>query len=257
MSKVAEAVCPTDQQAVNPGYTVCGECADRLWQELHWLADCYEHLFPALTHRLNVERAEQVKVAGGKDPMVRGLDLQEEAVVLRAGIRAVTRWGTAWASRRGLNWGGQDTAIAAQLHWLARNLHWVLTDPDPEQTSYWAARVVWSRQQAEVLLTPQAAEARKFAVPGRLCAVAVERLDGSKTECGGGVHVWASDPGQGVCDLNPAHLVPRETLLRERVRVVDKQGTKALLEALLRKGVTPNDRRQLARPVLGRAKESS
>jgi hypothetical protein len=236
----AEKLCPNDQNPVNPGYTVCATCADRLWQELHWLADVYDHLFEALTHRLNVERAEQVSVSGGKDPMVRGLDLQEEAVVLRAGIRAVCRWGVGWAQRRGLSCRLPDTEISRALRWLARNLHWVLSDPDPEETSYWAARVVWSRQQAEHLLTPQAHEARKFGVPGRVCGVAVERLDGTTASCGGGVHVWASDPGQGVCDQNPAHLVPRETLLKERVRVVNKQGTKALLEAILQKrGGTP------------------
>lgn len=236
MKAPAEALCPNDQQAVTPGYTVCGECADRLWQELHWLADVYDHLFEALTHRLNVERTEQVPVSGGKDPLVRGLDLQEEAVVLRAAIRATTRWGTAWASRRGLHWDGQDTAISRQLRWLARNLHWLLTDPDPEETSYWAARVVWARQSSEHLLTPQAESARKFGVPGRTCMVKVERLDGTQQWCGGAVHVWSSDPGQGVCDQNPAHLVSRETLLRERVRVVDKTGTKTLLEAILRTG---------------------
>lgn len=223
-----------------PGYSLCGDCSDRLWRELYWLADLYDHLFQALTHRLNVEKAEQVVVHGGKDPLVRGLDLHEEAVTLRARVRAVGRFGVDWAKRRGLPCPVPDTQPSNRLRWLARNLHWLLTDLNPEWVSYWGSKVVDLRQEAEVLVTPQAEQARKTQVQGRSCAVAVEALDGTPVLCGGGIWVWTGDLGTGVCDQNPGHLVSRETLVKERAKVVHQANTKALLRKIL--GVTPTTR---------------
>lgn len=218
-----------------PGYSLCGDCSDRLWRELYWLADLYDHLFEALTHRLNVEKAEQVKVSGGKDPMVRGLDLHEEAVALRSRIRWAEGYGVYWAAVRGLPCEVPDTQPSARLRWLARNLHWLLTDLDPKTVGFWGSKVVDLRQEAETLVTPQAETARRVQVQGRVCGVAVEALDGTLVLCGGGLWVWTGDLGTGVCDQNPGHLVSRETLVKERIKVVHEANTKALLRKILGK----------------------
>lgn len=235
-----ETTCPSEhpiQTVPLPGYVLCGECADRIWRELYWIADMHGYLVQALTRRLNVEKAEQVKVHGGKDPMVRGLELQEEAVAIRHTIRTIDRIGTGWIAQRGLRNPVDQTDTANRIRWIARNLHWLLSDTgNAEPFARWAGLVISTRLQAEILVTPQADPVHRVTVQGRTCQTAVERIDRTQEVCGGEIHIWANDPAQGVCDKNPAHIIPRETLIRERQTraALDPTAVKILLEAITR-----------------------
>jgi hypothetical protein len=220
-------------QVLPVGQILCLECGDRLWQELHWLADLYDHLEEALTHRINVERAEQVKVRGAKDPLVQGISLNDDAAGLRHEIRRVATYGTVWIGQRGLRRTGLNEA-GQDLRWVARNLHWILSDVGVADPALWPHWVVEVRLKAEELVTP-AVERAAVVGTGQACKSVEERLDGSLVPCGGEILIWTSDIAVGVCSVNPGHLVSRETILREKSRQAQADRVKALLSAILAK----------------------
>jgi hypothetical protein len=202
------AACPTgDGNQTQEGQSLCPGCADRLWAELRWLADMYPQLLPALTHRVNIEYVDRdkiVRVAGGKDPMVRGMDLHEDALGLRTTIRSIAYSGLGWVMERGLVLpAGLSTGVSETLRFVAKNLHWVLSDNDPDRISQWAARAIGTRLEAETLVTP---------------AVAVRKIRTNQVcghgdpGCSGDLIIWGSEP-VARCQINPAHTVSRETLI--------------------------------------------
>lgn len=216
------------------GQSLCYECGDRLWQELYWLADMYESLFKALTHRLNVEKAEQVKVKGAKDPMVQGLALNDDAVELRHRIRNISVAGIQWLRQRNPGFPTMTFEVKPRLQFTARNLHWILSDWDPGRIDHWAAQVVEARLAAEALVTPQTELGQRIKVKGRLCSEKQEKLDGSIVVCGGELYIWSTDASVGECSNNPAHLVSRETLLREQSKLASEDRVRALVQAILK-----------------------
>jgi hypothetical protein len=215
------------------GRSLCAECADRIWQELHWLADVYDCLFAALTHRLNVEKAEQVKVHGGKDPMVRGMDLNDEAANLRHRIRGISYAGLAWLYERNPALGGvvPSGETAQVLRYIARHLHWVASDQDWDRMGNWGSRVVAARQDAEVLVTP--ASGHPIRIHGHTCQKEIQAEDGVYQICGSGLHTYREDTTLMWCDQNPAHTVSRETAIKQAVMARSQAGpARALLEAI-------------------------
>jgi len=216
-----------------PGRALCVECTDRIWQELHWLADVYDCLFAALTHRLNVEKAEQVKVSGGKDPMVRGMDLNDEAANLRHRIRGIAYAGLAWLYERNPALGGvvPSEETARTLRYTARHLHWITSDRDAGRMANWGGRVVDARQDAEVLVTP--ASGHPIRIHGHTCQKEIQAEDGVYQICGSGMHTYREDTTLMWCDQNPAHTVSRETAIKQAVMARSQAGpTRALLEAI-------------------------
>lgn len=206
-------------RAAAEGSALCLACSERVWQELHWLADMYDHLFEALTHRLNVEKAEQVKVQGGKDPMVRGLDMNDDAAELRHEIRGVAYSGLAWLYQRNPEFAGDlkdpEQGIPPVLRFLARHLHWITSDLDPVRMGGWGSRVVEARQKAEALVTPE--KAHRIEVHGQLCQYPVQHDDGHDRPCHARTHTYREDTTLIICDKNPAHTVSRETAIRQAV----------------------------------------
>lgn len=226
--------CPNDNNRTTTGGSLCAECGDRLWQELHWLADMYDHLFQALTHRLNVEKAEQVKVHGGKDPMVRGMDLNDDAANLRHTIRGVAYAGLGWLYQRNPDFRGAVEAmdIPITLRFLARHLHWITSDQDPGRIKGWGSRVVEARTNAEILVTP--ASAHPIRIHGYTCQHWAVGMDGETVACGSAVHTYREDTSVVLCDLNPSHTVPRETAIRQAVAHRAKAApTRRLIQAIL------------------------
>lgn len=211
--------CPNHQTDLHDvtaaeGSALCLNCGDRLWQEIHWLADMYDHLFKALTHRLNVEKAEQVKVQGGKDPMVRGLDMNDDAATLRHDIRGIAYAGLGWLYQRNPDFRGQvdpEMDVPRVLRFLARHLHWITSDLDPVRIGHWGSRVVAARQWAELLVTP--ATGHRVDLQGVSCQHQHE-----DTLCGGGLYTYTEDTSVVLCGENPAHTVSRETAIRAAIR---------------------------------------
>jgi hypothetical protein len=226
-----------DTRAVE-GFAVCQRCADRVFNELHWLADMYDPLFAALTHRLNIEHAEKVKVSGGKDPMVRGMDLNDDAMELRHQIRQLGYAGLAWLySRNGDLSGEVDLRdVPRSLQFLARHLHWLLSDAETGKMQHWGTRVVAARVAAEKLVTPQVPRSHVIRVPNVQCAHLAAGQDGRVRECGAGLHTYSADSTVLVCDNNPAHTVSRETAVRKAVTRRAKAGPTRLLFEAVAKG---------------------
>ncbi|ALY10014.1 hypothetical protein FDH62_gp56 [Arthrobacter phage Pumancara] len=237
--------CINDEDRAEEGKLLCYVCSYRLWQELHWLADVYDPLFEALTRRLNVEqKAEQVKVRGSKDPMVTGLDLNDDAAKVRHDIRGIAYAGRGWLG--GL---GGDTArgpgrkgVAYELRYLARNLDTLDRDSGGgDKMKHWGSRVVAARLAAEKLLTPDPLRsAYFFHIEGLSCEVNVGE-DEQVTRCGGHLGVWMVE-GQMVerdfsCAINPGHIVKRETAIRnaQRRAIQAKAGIR-LIQEILGKG---------------------
>lgn len=221
-----------DVQAVD-GFSVCQRCADRLFNELHWIADMYGPLLQALTHRLNVEKAEQVKVSGGKDPMVRGMDLNDDAMDLRHAMRGIAYAGIGWLVQRNPDFHGRaDAEPGGALRFIARHLHWLLSDPGPE-IGKWGARVIATRIAAEDLVTPAIPKARIIQVPNLRCQHLAAGIDGKIGACGSAMHTYNADSNLLVCDTNPAHTVSRETAIRKRLAKSNKAGANRLLAAIL------------------------
>lgn len=218
------------------GSVLCADCSDRLWQELHWLADMYDHLFKALTNRLNVERAEQVKVAGGKDPMVRGLDLDVTAAHLRHRIRGIAYSGLAWLYQRNPQLQGKvDSAdVVLSLRWVARHLHWITSDIDPGRMGSWGTRVIEARQEAETLVTP--ASGHPIKIHGHTCQAVVQAEGETVRACGSGLHTYREDTTLLWCDLNPAHTVSRETAIKQALMAKTLADPTRRLLAAIQKG---------------------
>lgn len=200
--------CPNgDGNVCQPGQSLCLECVDRVYSELRWLAACYPQLLPALTHRVHVEHIDRDKVVivqGGGDPLKSGLDLHEDALQLRAKIRKLAYQGLGWLLERGYTRTSTGQEPAAVLAETARNLHWILSDDDPERVIDWAGDLVSARLQAEDLITP--------VVPVRKVWTNQECKGGEGHDCPGQLVIWGSSP-VAVCQLNPQHIVSRETLI--------------------------------------------
>lgn len=197
--------CPTeDGNVCQPGQSLCLECVDRVYNELRWLAACYPQLLPALTHRVHVEHVDRDKVVivqGGGDPLKSGLDLHEDALQLRARIRRLAYQGLAWLLERGYTRTGRSQEPQVVLAETARNLHWILSDDDPQRVIDWAGMLIAARLEAEDLITPN--------VPVRKVWTNQEcGLD----DCPGQLVIWGSSP-VATCQLNPKHVVSRETLV--------------------------------------------
>lgn len=203
--------CPTgDGNPTQDGQSLCLECVDRLYSELRWLAACYPQLLDALTHRVHVEHVDRDKVVivqGGGDPLKSGLDLHEDALQLRARIRRLTYQGLGWLLERGYTrTSGASQEVAAVLAETARNLHWILSDDDPDRVTQWAGMLIAARLEAEDLITPN--------VPVRKVWTNQEcqHTEGGGDLCPGQLVIWGSSP-VATCQLNPKHVVSRETLV--------------------------------------------
>ncbi|AZF97695.1 hypothetical protein SEA_CALLIEOMALLEY_59 [Arthrobacter phage CallieOMalley] len=228
-----------------PGKLLCDICSYRLWQELHWLADIYDPLFQALTRRLNVEeKAEQVKVKGAKDPMVTGLDLNDEAAKVRHDIRGIAYAGRGWINLLGVGTsrGPGRKTVPYELRYLARNFDQLDRDSSGSaKMQHWGNRVIAARQAAEKLLTPDPLNSAYFYRIETL-ACSVECGDeGQKIECGGALGVWIVSgkmlERDFTCAINPAHIATRErAILDAHKRKTQYQAAKGLVEAILGKG---------------------
>lgn len=203
-----EQTCPTgDGNVCQPGQSLCLECVDRLYSELRWLAAMYPQLLPALTQRIDIEHIDRDKVVivhGGGDPLKSGLDLHEDALQLRAAIRRLTYQGLGWLLERGYTRVSQGQDPSAVLQEVARNLHWILSDDDPDRITQWAAGAITARLQAENLVTPRVAVRRIHT--NQICG------QGEKGDCPGDLIIWGSDP-KARCTIHPDHAVSRETLI--------------------------------------------
>ena len=201
--------CPTgDGNPCQPGQSLCLECVDRLYSELRWLAACYPQLLPALTNRVNVEgrvdRDKVVIVSGGGDPLKSGLDLHEDALQLRATIRRLTYQGLGWLLERGYTRTEHTQEVGRVLAEIARNLHWILSDQDPDRITGWAGMLIAARLEAEYLITP--------VVQVRKVWTNQECGQGPDGDCPGDLVIWGSEP-VARCQINPQHTVSRETLI--------------------------------------------
>lgn len=208
--------CPTgDGNTLQPGQSLCLDCIDRLYSELRWLAAMYPQLLTALTHRINVERVESVRVSGGKDPMVRGMDLHEDALSLRAEIRKINIQGLAWMMERG-HTGVHLKSPEIGLRELGRDLHWILSDDDPDRILTWANRIILARQDSEELTTPDVPTRRT--PTQQICG-----LDVNGEPCPGDLIIWGSDP-IARCTIDVKHGVSRETLIYRLVKLNLQKG---------------------------------
>lgn len=201
--------CPVDGNTRQAGQSVCPECADRIYQELRWLGAIYPQLLPALTQRIDrelIDRDKIVKVKGGGDPLKFGLELHEDALQLRTEIRKLAYQGLGWLLERGYQrpgvGGGEPQVVLVET---ARNIHWILSDDDPERVQEWACRLITARQQAEHLVTPD--------VPVTRVRTRQECRQGPEGDCPGELVLWGTEP-VARCQINPIqHTVSRETLI--------------------------------------------
>ncbi|ALY09205.1 hypothetical protein SEA_CHRIDISON_52 [Arthrobacter phage Chridison] len=205
----------------------------------------YDPLFEALIRRMNVEqKAEQVKVRGAKDPMVTGIDLNDDATRVRHDIRGIAYAGRGWLGSL-----GGDTArgpgrkgIAYELRYLARNVNTLDSDSGgADKMRHWGQRVVAARIAAENLLTPDPLRSAYFF---RIEDLGCEWNAGEEENpapCGGRLGVWMVE-GQMVdrdftCANNPGHVTKRETAIRNAQRRKSETAAAAkLIQAILGKG---------------------
>ena len=218
--KTEEQPCPSGDGNVCPqGQALCGTCADRLWQELYWLAEVYPVLLDALVHKVNVEHREELGRAAPKDPLTRGLDLHEDALHLRTRIRSLAYSSLGWLLERGYTLqAGVSASVEVTLKTVARNLLWLLTDPDQERLLGLAALAVEYRLAAEGLTTPAGVAAVHLGLP-------CDRHEGNWV-CGGRLVLWPGEQ-EAYCLNNPAHTVSRETLVLRVTRERRARGTTA------------------------------
>lgn len=239
--------CDIHPSQIDPGKLLCVGCEYRLWREIHWLADIYDPLFPALTTRLNVEeRIEQVKVSGAKDPMVQGMDLNDQAAGVRHEIRGIAYAGLGWILGRtaiGSQPGYLPQTIPSSLRWIALHLDQITGDgAGVDKIRHWGSRVVAARQKAEELITPQPLMREYwYSIDGMACSAEVGDEGKAEQECGGALGLWVVQ-GKAVtkdftCNLNPGHVTTRDRAIKDMYtrRMRAKQGA-ALLRAILRKG---------------------
>ncbi|QDH48245.1 hypothetical protein SEA_MAMAPEARL_57 [Arthrobacter phage MamaPearl] len=230
------------------GRLLCQTCAYRLWQELHWLADVYDTLFEALTRRLNVEeKAEQVKVQGAKDPMVTGLDLNDDAARVRHDIRGIAYAGRGWIGllNGGTHRGPGRKDVPYELRYLARNLDALDRDSSgTDKMRHWGARVVAARQAAEKLVTPDPlVSAYFYRIENLSCSIKSGEEGDSSVECGGALGVWMVQ-GKMVerdfsCAVNPGHTTTRDkAILDAHKRATQAKAAMGLIQAILGKGAT-------------------
>lgn len=198
--------CPIDGNTRQDGQSLCPDCIDRVYSELRWLGAIYPQLLPALTHRIHVEHVDRDKVvivAGGGDPLKSGIDLHEDALQLRTQTRKLAYQGLGWLMERGYSRpAGASQEPGMVLREIARNLHWILSDDDPERIQDWAGALVATRLAAEDLITP---------------ATTISRIKTNQRcqlgdDCPGELILWGTDP-RAVCQINPEHRVSRETLI--------------------------------------------
>ncbi|AZS07040.1 hypothetical protein SEA_CHEWCHEW_57 [Arthrobacter phage ChewChew] len=242
-----DRICINECEArAEAGHLLCQTCGFRLWQELHWLADVYDPLFQALTRRMNVEeKAEQVKVQGAKDPMVTGLDLNDEAARVRHDIRGIAYAGRGWINLlfAGTSRGPGRKDVPYELRYLARNLDTLDGDPaGADKMRHWGARVVAARQAAEKLVTPDPLMSAYFyRIENLACSIRSGEEGDSTVECGGALGVWMVQ-GKMVekdftCAVNPGHTVTRDkAILDAHKRKTQALAGMKLIQAILGKG---------------------
>ena len=231
---------PADEVEAETNSVLCTDCQTRLWSEIHWLADVYNPLFEALTRRLNVEKVEQAVVAGARDPLATGIDLNDDAVAVRGTIRGLSLSGLSWAASRIVvipeQWDDSialpDTAdTPGVLRWLARNLVLITSDREqPYQVRHWASEVVRARVAAERLLTPRRLKKEYYyAVETVRCWADVGDQDQPQL-CTGQLGVWMVDGRmQGremVCTMNPGHVYSFKEVQTQAIQAA-KRGREA------------------------------